>query len=193
MTIRAEDIVAAARQQTGLRDLGDESILEGLGVLADALSREARLTEQGEHSVRKTLIETLANRMRVEDYLKKHPQLLARSIEKPTFVFGLPRTGTTLAINLLQADPARRAFLRWEAFDSVPPPKLNELHAGPRFDTAQAQVDLSLKYAPHISASPDGICRHGSGCAQLGRQKSAAADDRSGQGSGGAKSRKLTT
>ena len=37
------------------------------------------------------------------------------------FVFGLPRTGTTLTINLLNADPARRCFLRWEALNSAPP------------------------------------------------------------------------
>jgi len=45
------------------------------------------------------------------------------AIEKPLFVFGLPRTGTTLTINLLHADPARRSLLRWEAFDSVPRPR----------------------------------------------------------------------
>lgn len=152
MPIDADAIVAAARHETGLHDLGDEGILEGLAVLCDALSREANLHARGEARVTASLVETLANRLRVEDYLKQHPQLLERPIEKPLFVFGLPRTGTTLAINLLNADPARRSFLRWEAFDSVPPPKPSELHAGPRFDKAQAQVDMSLKFAPQISA-----------------------------------------
>jgi hypothetical protein len=68
------------------------------------------------------------------------------------FVFGLPRTGTTLAINLLHADPARRSLLRWEAFNSVPPPKGHELSSDPRYVAEQARLDMSLKYVPHISA-----------------------------------------
>ena len=31
--------------------------------------------------------------------------------------------GFTLVINLLHSDPMRRSFLRWEAYDPVPPPK----------------------------------------------------------------------
>jgi len=150
--INANDVLAAARQLTGLKNLGDDRILDALNRLVDALNSEARLNARGEKSVEGNLTATLANRLRVEDYLARHPQLLERPIEKPLFVFGLPRTGTTLVINLLNQDPARRSFLRWEAFDSVPPPRPGELHAGPRFEKAQAQIDMSLKYAPHISA-----------------------------------------
>lgn len=150
--MQTQDLIAAAQQLTGLTSLGDDSILEGLNKLVDGLNNEAKLNARGEKSVEGNIIATLANRMRVEDYLAQHPELLERPIEKPLFVFGLPRTGTTLVINLLNADPARRGFLRWEAFDSVPPPKSSELHAGPRYEKAQAQIDMSLKYAPHISA-----------------------------------------
>ena len=150
--MQTQNLIAAAQQLTGLTNLGDESILAPLNRLVDALNTEAKLNARGEKSVEGTLIGTLANRLRVEDYLTKHPELLQRPIEKPMFVFGLPRTGTTLVINLLNVDPARRCFLRWEAFDSVPPPKASELHAGPRFEKQKAQIDMSLKYAPHISA-----------------------------------------
>jgi Sulfotransferase family len=150
--IVVQDLLAAAREQTGLADLGDAGILVGLNCLVDALNSEARLSERGEKSIASALVNTLANRLRVEDYLARHPELLERPVEKPLFVFGLPRTGTTLTINLLSQDPARRCFLRWEAFDSIPPPTRAELHAGPRFDKAQALIDMSLQYAPHISA-----------------------------------------
>jgi hypothetical protein len=151
-TMKTQDLIAAAQQLTGLTNLGDDNIFEGFNVLVDALNNEAQLNARGEKSVADNIIATLANRLRVEDHLAKNPELLERPIEKPLFVFGLPRTGTTLVINLFNADPARRGFLRWEAFDSVPPPKASELHAGPRFEKAQALIDMSLKYAPHISA-----------------------------------------
>lgn len=150
--MNVENLVKQARSATGLDDLGDESILGALEILVNALNNEANLHDRGQQSIEQELVNTLSNRLRVENHLKTHPELLDRPIEKPMFVFGLPRTGTTLAINLLNADPARRCLLRWESFDSVPPPTAEEMHAGPRFDAAQAKSEMGLKYAPHISA-----------------------------------------
>ena len=147
-----EDVVSAARARTGLGDFGDPAIFDGLTRLLKSYAEEAQLTPRGYAGRIEDITATLANRLRVEDWLARHPELLAAPVEKPLFLFGLPRTGTTLAINLLAADPARRAFLRWEAFDSVPPPMPEELHAGPRYQKAQDQIELSLKYTPHISA-----------------------------------------
>lgn len=152
MSLAPATLIAAARDQTGLTDLGDDRILEGLGVLTDSLDREAKLTPAGRERVAASLTATLANRLRVEDYLTSHPELLEAPIEKPLFLFGLPRTGTTLAINLLAADPMRRCFLRWEAFASVPPAKAGELRSDPRYHAEQARLEMSLKYVPHISA-----------------------------------------
>ncbi len=150
--IDVKHIIAAAQQQTGLSDIGDESILEGLNQLVNALNTEAPLSERGKQNQTSTLIKNLANRLRVIDYLKQHPDVAQRPVEKPMFVFGLPRTGTTITINMLHADPARRSLLRWEAFNSVPPPKANELSSDPRYLAEQQMIDMSLKYAPHISA-----------------------------------------
>ncbi len=150
--IDAMQMIAKAQAETGLTNLGDESLLVGLNLLVDALNSEAKLTETGAARLEGQMTATLANRLRVEDWLAKHPELLDRPIEKPLFVFGLPRTGTTLTINLLSADPTRRCFLRWEAFDSVPPPRAEELHAGPRYQKAQDQMEEALKHMPHIAA-----------------------------------------
>ena len=65
-------------------------------------------------------------------YLDAHPELLERPIERPVFVFGIPRTGTTLLSNLLAADPARRSPLSWEIDDPVPPPTSATLYDDPR-------------------------------------------------------------
>jgi len=146
-----KDIIDAASAQTGLTDFGDPAILEGLEKLLISYAEEAKFTERGSQMAHTDLVNYLASRMKVEDWLKNHPELLERPIEKPMFVFGLPRTGTTLMINLLNSDPARRSFLRWEAYDPVPPPKAKELHAGPRYETAQATTEIALKYMPHIS------------------------------------------
>jgi hypothetical protein len=94
----------------------------------------------------------MANRMKIEAELAAHPELLDRPIEKPLFVFGLPRTGTTLMINLIASDPARRSFLRWEGIDPMPPARPEELRAGPRYETARAQGEMAKQHMPHIAA-----------------------------------------
>lgn len=150
--MRAEDIIAKARAATGLTDLGDPAVCEGLERLVAASNAEARLSETGAQRWEANAVATLANRLRIVDYLTRHPELLERPVEKPLFVFGLPRTGTTLTINLLSADPARRCLLRWEALNSAPPAKAGALHSDPRFVAEQQKLAMAVKYMPQIAA-----------------------------------------
>lgn len=153
MTIQVEDIVAKARAATGLSDVGDPAVLEGLERLVKASNEEARLSAAGAPRWEASLVGTLSNRLRIVDYLKQHPALLERPIEKPMFVFGLPRTGTTLVINLLSADPSRRCLLRWESLNSVPPAAAGALRSDPRCLAEQQRLDMAVKYAPQIAAA----------------------------------------
>lgn len=120
----AEALIEQAAQGTGLHDFGGESYREGLGVLVDDLNAGAA---KGWHNAagigRATndILHWLGTRLKVEAYLKANPELLSRPVEKPVFVMGIPRTGTTLMSNLLAADPARRSPLTWEIDAPVPP------------------------------------------------------------------------
>ncbi|MFM5906025.1 MAG: sulfotransferase family protein [Novosphingobium sp.] len=149
--MNVETIIANARAATGLEDLGDPAQLEGLSVLVKASNEEARLTERGAAMWEQSITQYLINRMKVVDYARQHPELLEKPVEKPTFVFGLPRTGTTLTINLLSADPARRCYRRFEALDSMPPAG-PDYKADPRYLAELAKGEMALKYMPQIAA-----------------------------------------
>jgi Sulfotransferase family len=151
--MNVDEIIDKARSITGLVDLGDRTVLEGLERLVSASNLEANLSAAGAPRWEANLVGILSNRLRVVDYLKKHPALLERPIDRPMFVFGLPRTGTTLTINLLSADPARRCLLRWEALNSVPPAAAGALHTDPRCVAEQQRLEMSVKYAPQIAAA----------------------------------------
>jgi hypothetical protein len=151
--MKLDDILDKARAATGLSDMGDPAALEALTRLVKASNDEARLSAAGAQRWEANLVGTLSNRLRIVDYLKQHPQLLQRPVEKPMFVFGLPRTGTTLTINLLSADPARRCLLRWEALNSVPPAAAGALHDDPRCLTEQKRLEMAVKHAPQIAAA----------------------------------------
>lgn len=151
--MQTEDILARARAETGLSDLGDPAALDGLERLVKSSNEEANLSAIGAQRWEGNLVRFLSNRLRIVDYLKQHAELSARPIEKPMFVFGLPRTGTTLAINLLSADPGRRCLLRWEALDSVPPAAAGALHSDPRCLKEQQRLNMAVKHAPQIAAA----------------------------------------
>ncbi len=147
-----DEIVSAASAQTGLSDIGDPAALDGLQRLLDSYANEANFTERGSEMAHGFLIGQMAHRMQIEDWLKKHPELLDQPIERPLFVFGLPRTGTTLTINLLESDPVSRCFMRWESLEPMPPAMPEEVHGGRRYEEAKAQGEMAKQYMPHIAA-----------------------------------------
>jgi hypothetical protein len=147
------DIIAKANAATGLTDIGDQEILEGLEILVKASNEEARLSETGVVRWETSLVTHLSNRLRVVDYIKQHPEVLERPVDRPLFVFGLPRTGTTLTINLLSADPMRRCLLRWESLNPAPPAKPGGLHNDPRCDAERERLAMAVKFAPQIVAA----------------------------------------
>ncbi len=127
----AEELIAQARQATGLERFDNDSFREGLEVLLADING-GRPPEEALERTRASVVQALANRLKVTDYLAQRPELLERPVERPVFVFGIPRTGTTLLSNLLAADPARRSPLTWEIDDPVPPPTADTLFSDPR-------------------------------------------------------------
>ena len=104
-------LVAAARTQTGLEDFGDDSFREGLEILVRSLRDEARLNAAGEAVIYPRLIGHLVNRLQIEDWYRRYPEIDDVPIVAPLFGLGLPRTGSTVLSFLLAQDPRVR-FLR---------------------------------------------------------------------------------
>ncbi len=144
----ADELIAAAMQGTGLDDFGGDSYREGLDIFLADIANNA-VPEHAAKRLRDALLMSLGNRLKVTDFLKQRPELLQRPVEKPVFVFGVPRTGTTLLSNLLAADPARRSPLTWEIDDPVPPATAATLHTDPRA-VARLKIEREL-----LEAAPE--------------------------------------
>ena len=103
-----------AQKKTALHDFGSNSFCEPLDVLAECLNREAKLNAVGQYMMRKLLVDLLAERLRIQDFTQRSPKSLDEKIEKPLFVIGLPRSGTTFLFNLLCQDPNSVWIKHWE-------------------------------------------------------------------------------
>ncbi|MCW2764456.1 MAG: hypothetical protein JWO11_415 [Nocardioides sp.] len=148
--LAVDDLLDRATEQTGLDDFGDPSFRAGLASYTEALDAEAQLSELGALAVPPALVAALANRLRVVEHAKGHPEVRSEEIEAPVVVIGMFRAGTTLLSNLFDRDPDNRALLRWESGDSVPPPTPGERRSGPRVDAAQVGSDMLEALNPGV-------------------------------------------
>lgn len=147
-TLVADELIDAARKATALQRFDSESFREGLGVLLLDANR-VNYPPAGLERLRDAIVSALAARLKTTAYLEQRPELLKRPIERPVFVFGIPRTGTTLLNNLLATDPARRSPLTWEIDDPIPPPTTATLYSDAR---ALARLEQERKL---LAAHPD--------------------------------------
>lgn len=146
-----EDLHASAVKACGLDDFGgdDDNYIEALTVLLDAYRTEADLTEFGSKMQRFFARNALVARLVSEAAFKQYPQHADVAIERPIFVTGLPRTGTTAVHRLLAADPRHQGLQLWLAEFPQPRPPRETWSDNPVFQQMEAQ------YAKAHEADPD--------------------------------------
>lgn len=115
-----EVILASARMQTGLSNFGEADFRERLGVWCQAIDEDANCSAVTRASLFQMMIRYAATRLRIEDIISRHPEILDIQIDRPIIVAGLPRSGTTHMLSLLSADRRFRSLPWWEAIAPVP-------------------------------------------------------------------------
>jgi len=159
VSLREDDLLAAARANTGLDDFGDPWFRQGLGVLLRALEDEAQLTLTGRVLARAEIQRILQNRLAVEGRLRAEPAIERQPIEAPIVITGLGRTGTTLLHDLLAQDPSNRVPMQWELMYSVPPPESATYDRDPRIErvrreiTVMDEADPAFPHMPELAAA----------------------------------------
>jgi len=113
-SLHKEGLLAAARKEAGLEDFGDESFLKGFDILLQAYQDEANLSPLGKVVTYADTLRLLTNRLKIVHEQKEHSGFQHEPIEKPIFILGLPRCGTTFMHRLLAEDPANRVPFSWE-------------------------------------------------------------------------------
>jgi hypothetical protein len=146
----AEALLGEARHRTGLEDFGDGDFREALDRLLGSFEHEASLSLIGRIAARQDLTRLLANRLRLVEDRRRHPEIAAEEIRRPLFVTGLPRTGTTLLHGLLAQDPASRVPLHWETIYPSPPPERSRYLTDRRIEAAERQVRWFHRLQPDI-------------------------------------------
>lgn len=148
-----EELTATAIQATdGLSDFGDPSYLPALDVLCKALDEEARLSETGRHVLRLKLVSQLTTRLRLEEDLRRQPEILQEHVAPPLVIVGLPRTGTTKLHRLLSRDRRFWWMAFWESQFPLPLPGEAPGDPRPRIAEGHKLVDMMTTAMPKLMA-----------------------------------------
>lgn len=107
-------LVTRAERRTGADADAIGPFIEDFRFLLRRLTDDTGLTPLGWHSVTTDLATRLENRLRVQSLLVEHPTIAEESIDRPVFIVGLPRTGTTLVHQVLAGTRGHRGPRLWE-------------------------------------------------------------------------------
>jgi hypothetical protein len=154
-----------AISETGLDDFGSDNYLPGLRALANAYDTEAQFGEIGISHTRAMIVNCLKGRLYTLEGLRRCPDCVEQVIEKPIFIIGLPRTGTTTLHRLLAQLSGNQGLEYWLGCYPMPRPPCNQWPYNPRYQEVVESLQLLRKLSPDMRAihemTPEGIdeCR----------------------------------
>jgi hypothetical protein len=88
--------------------------------LLSACADEASISLVGRMATRWDVVRFLSNLLRFHDAETRQPAILTQPIERPIFITGLPRSGTTFLHRMLLEDPDNRAPRVWQTIYPYP-------------------------------------------------------------------------
>jgi hypothetical protein len=144
------DLIAAAVRRTHLDDFGDPPCGDALRILVNACNTEAGLNLFGRLAAGQHLLDLLETRLKLVDYWRRTQEISEQPIDKPFFITGMPRSGSTFLHDLLAQDPGNRVPLTWEVMFPLPAPTREGIESDPRIRRAENRLRWLLRTRPSL-------------------------------------------
>lgn len=114
-----DKVLKKSVKKTGLTDFGSKQFLEAIDKLNE-LTLKADITPFGKFLGKFVVKRMAVNRLKVEDYLSRHPGVKKINLDRPMFVLGFPRSGTTMLQNVLCIGERYRGITFYEIITPYP-------------------------------------------------------------------------
>ena len=129
-------LMQQARDRAGLSDFGDERFLIALDKMLDCNARDTDFHTAGLRDYKEDIVRDLVNRLRFQNDLKHHPEILQEDVSDPIIIIGLPRCGTTKAQRMIGTDPSLLKMYLWQYLNPAPFPNAKRGQPDPRIAAA---------------------------------------------------------
>lgn len=151
--LHVEALLDRAREAAGLSDFGDTWFLEPFTELVAMINAEAGLKSDDEAPVR-ALVKNLADRLRLVEYVKRHPDALDETVKTAGIIIGLGRGGSTLLHRLLSTSSQVNYTPWWELIFPLPLP-------GEKPGDPSARIEQGKQAAKYINETwPEMVAMH---------------------------------
>ena len=141
------EILTMAERESGAHGLADDGLIRRASGMVDWINARGPYTSDQVRRMHVQVQRLLANRLRLKLDRQRFPAIAGEKIERPLFVMGFPRSGTTLLHSLIAEDPEVQSLRSLQMYSPSPPPG-----AGPvvpeRIAYAQRRVEEWLDFCP---------------------------------------------
>lgn len=134
----AEQIMETARRESGI-DIDDSAILPAVSRLVESINIDGQPLEEGAAMLQSRITRVLKNRLRMARDYAAHPEIDEQKIDRPIFICGMARTGSTKTQKLLASSGDFNYLTLWKAFNP-------SLISGDRSESPQARIDDTEAY-----------------------------------------------
>jgi hypothetical protein len=141
------DILALAERESGAFGIADEGLLARVAAMVDWINARGPYTVEQLWAMREQIKRLLATRLKLVIDRTRYPGIESEPIERPIFIIGFPRSGTTLLHSLLAEDPDVLKPQSWHMYSPSPPPGAGPVVAE-RMAYAQRQVEAWMDFCP---------------------------------------------
>ena len=146
-----------AKLHADASDFGAPGYQKGARVFLDLIDKNRQVHFIGRKLIRELVTQRLQTRLKLLRTLAERPSLSGclqvqketPTYERPVFVVGTPRSGTTLLYKLLALDSRARCPRFWEVVDPAPPSSLvSEKAMGKRIDQHERRLRRFKRLLP---------------------------------------------
>lgn len=147
--LSADAIVAAAECDTGLRGVMEHGVRARLGRLVDWINERGPYGSERLDAMRRQLQHLVVTRLRIAGDRARIAAISDEVIERPIFVVGFARSGTTLLHSLFAEDPVAHAPRAWHSHSPSPPPGEGPVCRG-RYEFTDRKVQRLIDRVPGL-------------------------------------------
>ena len=138
-----------AIERTNLSNFGNEHFLGPLKIYLEDL-QSSELSLIGRMIKSQEILRLLENRLRIEDEITRHPQIINQKVESPIFIVSLPRAGSSILFELMAQKSGIRTTMFWEAIEPCPPPRTSSYQTDSRIKSTEDAIEAWNRIAPEM-------------------------------------------
>jgi hypothetical protein len=146
-TLSVDIIVTLAERESGAFGLADNDLCNRLKAIVAWINARGPYSSSQIDAMQRQIQRLLTTRLGLALDRQRNRKISEEKIERPIFVIGFPRSGTTLLHSLLAEDPEALAPRSWHVYSPSPPPGAGPVSGG-RIAFAQRAIEAWMDFCP---------------------------------------------